>query len=262
MNNKVTMSDIAKLCGVSIATVSYVLNNKENSRIPEETKQKVLQVANIYMYRSNPYAKSLATGETTHNILFFYGENDFSLYKADMLNFIDSLSSYLWPFKYNLIVAPKHQITKYSYVDAIIAYRIDKKTFKELGALNFIPVISVDCHIDDDLFFEINNSFKNIDRKESIYLSYPYPDKVISDLLASKGVYFIQDFDTLNRLIRENLGKEIFCLNPSLCSYLKSSGVQSTYIKLDTMDKYKAISDALDYAIHRTYRDSHKFVID
>lgn len=161
MNKKITMLDIAKMCNVSVATVSYVLNKKENSRIPERTKQKILQIANLYMYRSNPYARSLATGEI-HNILFFYSENIFSLYKAEILNFINRLSECLRPYKYNLTIAPNNMITKYNYVDAIITYRIDKDTFKKLGELNFIPLISVDCLIDDNLFFEINNSFEQV----------------------------------------------------------------------------------------------------
>ena len=153
MKKKITMQDIAKMCGVSVASVSYVLNDKKDSRITEATKQKILQIANLYMYRSNPYARSLATGEI-HNILFFYGENDFPLYQAEVLRFINHLSTHLRPYKYNITIAPNNMIAKYNYVDAIITYRVDKETFTKLGELNFIPLISVDCLIEDNLFFE------------------------------------------------------------------------------------------------------------
>lgn len=63
---KVTIKDIAKEAGVSITTVSLVLNNKP-SRIPDETKERVLKVAKKYNYVPNSVAKSLVT-RTTNTI--------------------------------------------------------------------------------------------------------------------------------------------------------------------------------------------------
>jgi LacI family transcriptional regulator len=56
----VTLKDIAKLCGVSIATVSLVLNNKPN-RISEATKKKIIDTAKEHQYHPNPMALSLVT---------------------------------------------------------------------------------------------------------------------------------------------------------------------------------------------------------
>ncbi|RTZ46372.1 LacI family transcriptional regulator [Chryseobacterium arthrosphaerae] len=39
-----SIKDIAKLAGVSVATVSYVLNRKEGQRISEETRKKILKL--------------------------------------------------------------------------------------------------------------------------------------------------------------------------------------------------------------------------
>ncbi|MEF9477924.1 LacI family DNA-binding transcriptional regulator [Chryseobacterium sp. 1B4] len=39
-----SIKDIAKLAGVSVATVSYVLNRKEGQRISEETRKKFLKL--------------------------------------------------------------------------------------------------------------------------------------------------------------------------------------------------------------------------
>jgi LacI family transcriptional regulator len=56
----VTLKDIAKLCGVSIATVSLVLNNKPN-RISEATKKRIIDTAKEHQYHPNPMALSLVT---------------------------------------------------------------------------------------------------------------------------------------------------------------------------------------------------------
>ena len=52
-----TIKDIAKQAGVSIATVSYVLNN--DPRIKKETAEKVLQVAEEMNYLASGIARSL-----------------------------------------------------------------------------------------------------------------------------------------------------------------------------------------------------------
>lgn len=55
---------MALKAGVSIASVSYVLNNKIDSRIPQETIDKVKQAAEELNYRPNNVAKSLKTQRT------------------------------------------------------------------------------------------------------------------------------------------------------------------------------------------------------
>lgn len=54
---KVSIKDIAKMCNVSIATVSKVINN--NGRYSQQTKEKVLQVIEETGYQPNLSAKSL-----------------------------------------------------------------------------------------------------------------------------------------------------------------------------------------------------------
>ena len=58
------MKDIAKECGVSSATVSYVLNDVPNQSISADTKKRILHVANMVGYVSS--ARALATGKTNN----------------------------------------------------------------------------------------------------------------------------------------------------------------------------------------------------
>ncbi|MCR5398275.1 MAG: LacI family transcriptional regulator [Lachnospiraceae bacterium] len=53
----VTIKDIAKECGVSIATVSNVINGK--NKAGEKTQKKILEVVEKYGYRPNQVAKGL-----------------------------------------------------------------------------------------------------------------------------------------------------------------------------------------------------------
>jgi len=56
---RASIKDIARIAEVSVATVSYVLNKKEGSRISEATKKKVQEVAKSIKYTPNKIAKSL-----------------------------------------------------------------------------------------------------------------------------------------------------------------------------------------------------------
>lgn len=56
---RASIKDIARIVGVSVATVSYVLNRKEGSRISEATKNKILEVAKEVNYTPNRIARSL-----------------------------------------------------------------------------------------------------------------------------------------------------------------------------------------------------------
>lgn len=63
-NSPVTMRDIAREAGVSVATVSHVVNDKPGARIGEETKQRVHDAVAKLGYRTNALAKNLSVGSS------------------------------------------------------------------------------------------------------------------------------------------------------------------------------------------------------
>lgn len=59
-----TIKDVARQAGVSIATVSYVLNNR-NDMVGEQTRQHVLEVARQLGYKANVTARNLQASRTS-----------------------------------------------------------------------------------------------------------------------------------------------------------------------------------------------------
>lgn len=60
----ITMADIAREAGVSRATASYVLNDRDTAvRISMETRQRVLDAAKALGYRRNELARAVVTGK-------------------------------------------------------------------------------------------------------------------------------------------------------------------------------------------------------
>ncbi|HMP90912.1 MAG TPA: LacI family DNA-binding transcriptional regulator [Kiritimatiellia bacterium] len=58
-STRTTIKDIARECGVSLSTVSLVLNN--NPRISQATREKVLESIERHQYQPNAFASSLAS---------------------------------------------------------------------------------------------------------------------------------------------------------------------------------------------------------
>jgi LacI family transcriptional regulator len=76
MSRRPTQEDVARLAGVSRATVSYVINNRTdgNVRISEETRCRVLDAVKELGYRPNVLARSLRQGQT-HTIGMIVPDN-------------------------------------------------------------------------------------------------------------------------------------------------------------------------------------------
>ena len=64
MTNRPTQKDVARLAGVSRATVSFVLNNRRDVRVPisDQTRKKVMDAAQQLEYQPSDLARSLRSG--------------------------------------------------------------------------------------------------------------------------------------------------------------------------------------------------------
>lgn len=118
---RVRIEDVAQAAGVSMKTVSRVLNNEPN--VSDETRHKVEAAAKQLRYRPDPSARSLA-GNRSYLIAFLY-DNPSSNYLMEVeLGVLDACE----PNRYNMMLAPltyahEHVVAK---VDAMIAqWRLD-----------------------------------------------------------------------------------------------------------------------------------------
>lgn len=66
-----SLREIARKAGVSVATVSRVVNDVDRHKVSNETRERVLSIARSMDYRPNPQAVSLVTGRPP-NVLGLY----------------------------------------------------------------------------------------------------------------------------------------------------------------------------------------------
>ncbi len=100
------IKEVAKMAGVSISTVSNVMNNKGN--VSEETRKRVLQICNDMSYYPNITNKKLKLG-LSKTILFNFSDFDRAFY----LKIINGISDYVNENDYDLIICSFKSCEKY-----------------------------------------------------------------------------------------------------------------------------------------------------
>lgn len=178
---KVSMKDIARELGVSVALVSYVLNEKFTNRINADTAERIRKLAKKYNYTPNQIAKSLKSNKT----------NTIGLIVADISNFF---YSYIAGFieeeaeskGYSVLFASAYEDpTKFKkLLDIMIARQVD-------GLILAVPDGAEDCL---DSISNLSIPFVIIDRE---FPSYENLETICLDnFSASSSV--VKKMDELN----------------------------------------------------------------
>ncbi len=115
-----TIKDIAKIAGVSVMTVSRVINNERY--VKKETKDKVLKIISKYGYEPNFFAKSLKS-KKSKTIGLIIGDIENPYYSRLAKGVIDVAES----LDYNVIVCNSKYKTELSerYVSMLIKKGVD-----------------------------------------------------------------------------------------------------------------------------------------
>lgn len=167
---KVTIKDVAREAGVSTATVSYIINNRKDVKIKPETRQKVLQIINLLDYSPNQAAQALAAKR--NSVLAIYvPPTDSILLNSENMFVLKDLIKYFNNLKYDIIILNDSSYEKCDKADAIICYNTCKESFYTLGNKNFIPLIALDCIINDPLFYQINSDLDNLKQTASKFFN-------------------------------------------------------------------------------------------
>ena len=126
--NRTTIKDIAQECGVSLSTVSLVLN--DNPRISERTRLKVQEAVRRHSYQPNQQARGLASKSSRIMSVVVPNLNHvFSdVYFGEILNGIHDRASQS-DYKLLLDVANKRFLANEDYINIIRSRRADGMLF-------------------------------------------------------------------------------------------------------------------------------------
>lgn len=158
-SNKVTNKDVAALAGVSVATVSYVVNGRTDKRISEETTKKVLHAINILCYSPNPHATAIKTN--TRDIIIRFSKNNSALQNAEVFAFLKEFTEVCVARDYKVTLSAETQPQRI-HASACVCIGLDNNEFHTLANENFIPLVAIDSLINDPVFYQVSNDYKSI----------------------------------------------------------------------------------------------------
>lgn len=116
----ITIYDVAREAGVSMATVSRVVNGNKN--VKENTRKKVLEVIDRLDYRPNAVARGLASKKTTTVGVVI--PNIANSYFATLAKGIDDIASM---YKYNIVLASSDENDDHevAVINSLFAKQVD-----------------------------------------------------------------------------------------------------------------------------------------
>ena len=255
---KITIKDVARLAGVSVATVSYIINGKHEDRYTQETKRKVLQVVNLYNFQPSRLAQSFALSKS-RNVIILTGKHESVLQKAESYDFLRLICKTFERLGYNLIMRTHLENTRIDTADAIICVGMEEDKFRRLAQENYVPLLSVDGKINDELFFQVYQDFNHVlkeGEKEfgkdnfSVVLVDMYNRTLKEEISAlSDKIVFIDGNDT-GKLPKGN----IVTVNSSLKNL---DGSHILFVPANTQARVDAILDCFNKATERVQGTIH-----
>lgn len=137
----VGIKDIARQAGVSVSTVSNVLNNKKN--VGDDTRDKILKICEELSYYPNMAGKGLKSGKP-NTILFNFSDFDRSFY----LKIINGISDYVNDNDFDLIICTDKSCEKYmnnslTSGSIILDKKMKDEVLNRIAAENY-PIVVLD----------------------------------------------------------------------------------------------------------------------
>lgn len=195
MGKKVTIRDVAKEAGVSVATVSYIMNDRKDVKISSETRKKVLQIANLLDYTPSSAAKSLATGRNNIIGVSYRLSSNAPSRNLEITDFVNLLIERLNRMHYDILFLPIHpdedNLPIRQNIDGIIAVDLSSDEFKNFADNYLVPIITVDMILHDNLFYQVYTNLPSaIERHmtqnpDSLLVLEPFGNEQYMDYIVS-----------------------------------------------------------------------------
>ncbi|WP_054940760.1 LacI family DNA-binding transcriptional regulator [Paenibacillus ihuae] len=257
---KATMKDIARLANVSVATVSYVLNNVKNQTIPDPTRQSILQIAKELNYVPNLAARSLVVQRTGMVGILINKSPQLPYWKRQSyLTLVDSLESKLTASGYHTLLIsldphnPAMDVIRERKLDAVFVVDVMEKMFYRISA-NFVdgvPLILIDSLINDRMFNQVNYNYPLALKSAVSAAAVPsclvmesFHNQALTTWItdssgfSKENIYIAADPagapGTLEDFLQQNRGKHVIVMNEFLAKAVEHTGIASSITALCT----------------------------
>lgn len=233
LKSRVTIYEVAKTAGVSLATVSRVINNQDN--VTPETRKKVELIIAKLGYKPSGLAQALATNRTTNVGVVIPSAN--YVYISNMLNGISTVAKEKG-YVLTLFTTSHSQEDAASMVEKVITQHVDGAIIfddilqeSDVSKINSysVPTIVINSNLVGERVGSISFSFEN---------SF---EELLDDFWKNNKDNIVPTFIHVH-----NCGKLLHHLEKVFIDYHKEKGLEYKIFNVD--DSYtRTYSDFLDY---------------
>ncbi|AZO94387.1 LacI family DNA-binding transcriptional regulator [Halocella sp. SP3-1] len=211
-NNKISIKDVAKLAGVSITTVSRVINNSKHP-VSSKTRVEVQKAIKELNFQPNRLAQGLINNKSSIIGVIVHDISD--TYFSEMVKGIEEVT-----FENDYIIN---------------IYNTDRDIHKELQAVNMLKanqaeaIVFTGGHLIDDFYDrQIREYIKQLKQQGCYIISVnPYP-------------YNIKDIDIGNKLATRTITEYLFNKGHENIAYVTGPAISHT-----TWERFSGYKDAL-----------------
>ncbi len=186
-HRKTTMRDIAKDCGISVATVSYVLNHSEKEKISHETRLKVLESATRLHYEPRAVRAAGKTSSGLIGVIINLKETNSVGKKMLYYDLAAELSTHLRSIGYETILITTRnlsqdmEVIKKHSLDAVFMIDTDNRAIRKMTEGYYVPILFMDCMVNDPLFCEIHPNYNALFAQAKVLLEAEQPFLLTED---------------------------------------------------------------------------------
>lgn len=251
-SKKPTNKDVAKLAGVSVATVSYVINGRTDKRISEETRKRVLHAVNFLGYVPNFHAIAINKSDMK-DIAVRASKSNSILHDMEVFAILKSFTSICTAKGYTVNFSTEPTPYRVSST-ACVCIDFDSREFYTLANENFVPVIAVDMLLNDPVFYQVSTDYNKIkiqaDAKFANNYKYvtitPNNTRLKEEILTIlPNTLFVTELDDLKNLPTDNIVVSDYILSDLLSDTIKLRFTD------DKTAKLTAIIDCIEKAVNR-----------
>lgn len=226
----VSMKDIARACGVSVATVSKALNGQPD--IGEETRTRVSQMAQKMGYMTNSAARALKTNRTYHIGVLFVDERRSGLGHEYFATMLESLKVEAEAHGYDITFINHNvggkptsylQHCRYRGVDGVVIACVDftDPRVRELAESD-LPLVTVD-HMFNNRLAVVSDNVQGVEalvryayEKGHRKIAFLHGEK--TSVTQNRLVGFYRACEELGLVIPEEYVRESAFHNPDRCA--------------------------------------------
>lgn len=160
-SRKPTNKDVARLAGVSVATVSYVMNGRTDQKISEETRKKVLHAINFLGYIPNPHATAIKT--QSHSIVVRTSRLNGVFHNLETLEIVRRLTEKCRNKDCAVLFSAETEPARVA-ATACLCIGMPREEFHAVANENFVPLVALDTALNDPVFYQITTDYQKINQ--------------------------------------------------------------------------------------------------